>query len=177
MEPANLGGDAHLISLISLQIRSNNAHRLMNLQSNNGSQRILEHLEEREFSNLFGFPLCRRGRIALLNTMEVYQLTVSDVRRFRAIGFLCWTGGEIRLSACPFTILYGLIACFIMGINCIVGLSFFLYQSNGHDYFDAYCMAFVSVSGALCIWTYVLFLNPYWELRNVRAAARKLVAG
>lgn len=169
--------DYEFVRYISRKIQASGELNASVENSKNCGLESNELLEQTKFSQIFGFMYNKRGRLALLILMETYQLTITEVRRFRSVGYLRWNGTELRLEVCPFSLLYGLATSLVFAI--IFSLLFFTLVFE-----ICYCRAHVSgvilalvIYSALAAWTYVVMLKPFWELRRARAIACSRVAG
>ena len=80
------------------------------------SDDIMALESEKEFKKRFGFTLGRRGRIALFDVIDRYDLTSDEVKALFRLGALTWDGSTLRVEGRHWTR--------FVGISCLLALGF-----------------------------------------------------
>ena len=165
--------DEALIRYVSVQMQSSSVTQTISMAHGQYNSFYVEAEQEAQFSKIFGISLCRRGRAALLNLMGVYELSISDVQRFVSVGFIRWRGTEMQFSGCYFTLMYGISTC-LAHIYFLFITVFFIAIKGQIELISLLCLlSAMMFSSALCAWSYIMLLHPFWDLWKIRAATRR----
>ena len=173
--------DQHVMAALGRhfkEVSSSRSSRNIELYSDD-----LQSIEsERAFRARFGFSLGRRGRIALFDVMDTYDLTSEEVRSLYKAGLLSWDGQSLRVGGRRWIGLVG--AVYLLGI-CALAAPFMLalFATEPNELLRrAALSAALAVLGGLSAFVYRQYLMPFQWLcctNPVRDSSREssVIAG
>jgi hypothetical protein len=117
---------------------------------------------EKNFKARFGFVLGKRGRLAVLDLADQYDLTNNEVKSLNQIGAFSWNGTKLTVKLRKWVGVIGFIALIIPIIYTAM-LIFAIVSVPHEDWQQKLALyAFLGVFSFFIGWVYRLLLYPFF---------------
>ena len=122
---------------------------------------ILAIESEKAFKSRFGFALGRRGRIALFDLIDRYDLTGDEVKALYRVGALTWDGSTLRVKGKYWARFAGLYYLLILGIMTYGAATLILRLPQNAILHRFEALAMFTLFIALAVAVYRVFFKPF----------------
>lgn len=127
---------------------------------------LLSVESESYFRNRFGFALGRRGRIALMQFMDEFDLSSDDIKALQRIGSISWNGHQLRIRGEGWLKFLGTAQILVLLALLLPFLATFLLHAEATQIQQILLLAVSAtlIGGALCV--HRLYIAPFGCLRQ-----------
>jgi|GEM_PF-2842011 len=116
---------------------------------------------EKHFKSRFGFVLGRRGRIALFDVIDQYDLTSDEVKALNRVGAIAWDGQQLRIGTQKWVGYAGFFYLFLIALFWVPAAIAFVHAPNDALRSQAVLFAVLVTLTLWAGWIYNAFIRPF----------------